>query len=157
MGWESTQELLTWGYKTLKNSGLFLILFFMLTACVNQGKLSVFSDYVTQEYLASYHVGTPDPSLNAPTIGQRIYVRWNLAKNHGYCELTLKLRVRFKDRSEITEYVQLNQPCGMYTYSILNEEYFARNGIMTYKIELLGDGQRIDEWQHQMWVELVIF
>lgn len=40
-------------------------------------------------------------------------------------------------------------------YTLLNERYFETEGILTYKVDLMGDGQILEEWRHQLWHELI--
>lgn len=141
----------------LKNACFLLLFVFVLTGCRVQSKISAFSDSITRESLASYNVGTPDPCLIAPPAGKRIYVQWNLPNYHEYSHWMFKLRVRFGDRTERVVEKEITKKSGTYTHSILNECYFSHNGVLTYKVELFGDDLLIDEWRHQMWVELITF
>lgn len=157
MDWETTQALLKWGHGMIKHFSIVLLLFATLCGCVPREKLSAFSEYVNREDLASYLVGTPDPSLNCPTVGQRLYIRWNLPKEYACQELMLKLCMRFRDRSEIVQPVQLHRISGTYVFELLDDEFFSRKGFFTYKIELFADQQLVEKWCHQMWVELITF
>lgn len=157
MDWETTQSLLKWGHGMVKRMSLMLFLFAALSGCVPRDKLSAFSEYVNREDLASYLVGTPDPSLNYPTVGQRLYISWNLPKEYACQELMLKLYMRFRDRTEVIQSVQLDQISGTYVFELLNDDYFNHKGFLTYKIELLADQELVEKWYHQMWVELITF
>lgn len=157
MDWETTQSLLKWGHSMVKHLFLMLLLIGTLCACTSHEKISAFSEYVNREDLASYLVGAPDPSLNCPTVGQRLYINWDLPKEYACQELQIKLYMRFRDRSDLVQSVQLNQTSGIYVFELLNDEYFSRKGFLTYKIELYANGQLVEEWRHQMWVELINF
>ena len=62
-------------------------------------RLSVQTQYLSHESLASYHVGTPDPRLYDPVIGQRLLIQWSLcAQEIENQELSLYLKVRFRNR-----------------------------------------------------------
>ncbi len=159
LGWEETQELILWGYEAFKpiNKIIFaLLLFLSLSACRTYSRVSISSEYVTLEQLASYRVGTPDPALNAPPVGQKVYIRWNLPEFAGQ-QLSCKLYLRFKDRSEAIETIQLSDYYGIYVYSLLNQEYFARQGILSYKVEIFVDDALVEECRHHMWVDLINF
>lgn len=157
MDFETTQALIKWGHGMIKQISLLLLLLTMLSGCVPREKLSAFSEYVNREDLASYLVGTPDPSLNYPTVGQRLYINWNLPKEYADQELMLNLCMRFRDKTEIVQPVQLFQLSGTYVFELLNDDFFDRKGFLTYKIELFADQELIEKWCHQMWVELIIF
>jgi 3-deoxy-7-phosphoheptulonate synthase len=154
--WETTRALIKWGNGMLKQVCLFLLLLTVFSGCVRE-KLSAFSEYVNREDLASYLVGTPDPSLNYPTVGQRLYIHWDLPKEYAGQELMLKLTMRFRDKSEIVQPVELYQLFGTYVFELLNDDFFDRQGFLTYKIELFADQEPIEKWCHQMWVELITF
>ncbi len=165
LGWEATRELIVWGHKVIKNVllnslslSLVLLLFFCfsLSSCRSHSRLSVSSEYITQEHLASYIVGTPDPALNKPPVGQRVLLRWNLPDF--FCQkLTCKLYLRFRDRTEAVETINFPNYYGIHVYSLLNEQYFARQGILSYKVEVFADGELVEECRHHMWVELITF
>jgi hypothetical protein len=157
MDWETTESLLKWGHRMVKRIGLLLLLCTFLSGCVSGDRLSAFSEYVNREDLASYRVGTPDPSLNYPTIGQRLFISWKLPSEYACQELMLKLTMRFRDRTEIVQPVILHQISGTYVFELLNDDYFNHKGFLTYKIELFADQQLVDRWCHQMWVELITF
>lgn len=155
--WETTESLLGWGDKMLRRVGMLLLLFAVLSGCVRHKGLSAFSEYVNREDLASYIIGTPDPSLNYPDVGQRLYISWNLPNEYSDSELLIELTMRFKDRTEIVLPIKLCRISGTYVYELLNDEYFSRKGFLTYKIELFADGLRIENKCHQMWVESINF
>lgn len=132
---------------------LFLCCF--LFGCTKE-KLSVHTEYLSIENLASYHVGTPDPTLNNPPVGQRLVISWSLSDcEMELADLHLNLKMRFRNREEANEKIDILKKSGIYTYSLLNEDYFDKGGILTYKVELIGGNQIIDEWRHQLWVELI--
>lgn len=157
MDWETTHSLIEWGHNLIKQVSLMLLLASLLSACCARPQLSAFSEYANREDLASYQVGTPDPSLNCPTVGQRLYIHWDLAEEYTCQELLIKLTMRYRDRTETIQSIQLYEKSGVYVFELLNEEYFNRKGFLTYKIELFADGQLIEKWCHQMWVELITF
>lgn len=157
LGWEATEELLSWGHSVLKNVCLLLILIVGLSSCQSRERLCAFSEYVTCDQLASFHVETPDPALDYPSVGQRLFIKWNLSKDYEGRKLICKLHMRFKDHSEATETLVFNTLSGGYEYLLLNERYFAHGGIQTYKLDLYVDGILEEEWRHQMWVDYITF
>lgn len=132
------------------------LLFVFLTGC-SATYLSVHTDYLSHENLASYHVQTPDPRLNNPPIGQRLIITWSISQE--YLELDdihLEVTLRFRNSEQITQNLDVFKRRGTYVYQLLNEDYIAKRGILTYKVDLVGNGQILDQWQHQMWSELII-
>lgn len=134
---------------------LSFLLLLCLSSCLSS-RLAVYTDYLSHENLASYFVETPDPFLNNPMIGQRLIVVWTLKKRHLlYQDLHLKIYIRFRNKKELTLTYSITQSKGTYVYELLNQDYIDNDGILTYKVELIGDGQLLDEWRHQMWTKLI--
>lgn len=128
----------------------------ILSSCT-QSHLAVYTDYLSHENLASYYVGTPDPYLNCPTIGQRLIIVWSLKKKHLlYEDLHLNISIRFRNKQEITLNYPIRKVQGTYVYSLLNQDYIDADGILTYKVELIGGGCLLDEWRHQIWTNLIL-
>lgn len=136
---------------------IFLFAALLLQSCIAE-RLSVHTEYISIENLASFHVGTPDPELLCPTVGQRLVVTWALPASYEcYTSLYLDIRMRFGNGEEKTITLFLKKRQGTYVYSLLNDEYFEKDGILTYKADLIGDGDILDEWRHQIWAEKISF
>jgi hypothetical protein len=125
--------------------------------------LEVQTQYISKESLASYHVLTPDPHLDHPTIGQRLLVQWKF-KASDVCglPLTLHLRIRFYNHEESVLTIPIDNTGkifvgGFYIYELFNEEYFEKRGILTYYAEIKSDETVIADWKHPLWVELIQF
>ncbi len=118
--------------------------------------LSVQSQYLNRSDLASFYIDTPDPHLRFPRIGKQLLVQWCFPRSYAsYCDLHLKITIRFADRSEMVETVLINALQGHYLYQVVDEEYVSRGGIRTFKVEAIGNGQVLDTWYHQLWVDLI--
>ena len=141
----------------MRNLILLAALALLTTAC-NQGCICVQSEYITYEDLASYVVGTPDPRKECPDTGQRLLVRWDLP-NRCYVpgETTLMLTVRFSTGEEEIIDLDLHAHKGRYIYDLLNDDYFDRCGILTYKAEVAVCGEIVSQWFHQIWTDRIVF
>lgn len=118
----------------------------------------MFSEYVTVNSLASYHIDTPDPLLNNPPVGQRLFISWDLPKTYGcYEDLHMELFIRFRNREQDSLNIKLCNLSGTYVYGLYNDDFFKKDGILTYKILLMGGGEVLDEWRHQIWVDMISF
>lgn len=127
-----------------------------LCACC-KGFLTVQTDYITVRDLASYFVNTPDPRQNCPSVGQRLIVSWSLPKYFlCYENLRLEITIRFKNHEEVLEVIHLSKNRGTYVFTLLNEDYFSKEGILTYKVDLLGKDLVLEEWRHQIWTDLIL-
>lgn len=136
----------------------FLTLLPFLTSCLSE-RLTARMEYLSHRSLASYHVNTPDPYLDDPPMGQQILIRWQLTKECFLSAqpLAVKLTVRFVNNEESVKWMRLNTNSGIITYRLINEEYFLKCGIRTYKVELIGNDQVLESWHHQLWTELITF
>jgi hypothetical protein len=132
----------------------FLLLLLLLSSCCH--KLSVRTAYLTEDSLASSHVGTPDPRRGCPLIGQQLIVSWCIPNGlwHGQ-ELILNTTIRFRNREEWKKNVTCDRPIGTFIYEIQDEEFLEKKGILTYKIFLLEDGEVTEQWIHPLWQEQI--
>lgn len=136
---------------------LFCIFLLCLMMGCSSDHLIVYTDYLSHENLASYHIGTPDPRLNDPPIGQRLLISWSLPPEYLRKESPhLAVMIRFRNREELKLTIDICKSSGTYIYSLLNEEYFEKNGILTYKVDLMTNDEVIEEWRHQLWTELLM-
>jgi hypothetical protein len=133
-------------------------LFLSLLGCSKE-HLTVYTDYLSIENLASYHVRTPDPSLNNPPLGQRLIISWSLSKKifNNLENLHIDVIVRFRNREEDKFSIALYKASGTYIYYLLNKDYFEKKGILTYKLDLLTNAILIEKWRHQLWTDPIIF
>lgn len=118
--------------------------------------VSVAQQWMDVRYLASTHVNTPDPRQLKPPIGQMIIIDWrvpkSLLKKHPHVEL----KVIYWNYTEKTVTFPIDQRMGWVTYKVIDEEYDATGGILTYKAEIVTeDGEKYREWKHQLWVNLI--
>lgn len=128
----------------------------LLAACKPCSYLTVHTDYISHRTLASYYVNTPDPLLDNPPIGQRLIVSWSIPKfilpgN----DLYLKIYLRYWNRAEEIKTEPVTRARGTIAYAVMNEEYIETRGIMSYKVELIDNGEVLSEWKHQVWTEVI--
>lgn len=100
---------------------------------------------------------TPDPQLLCPTIGQRLLILWCVPPsyiNEGN-KLYLTIKVRYVNREKEEQQIEIFKRRGHYFFSILNEEYAEKQGILTYKIELWMNEEKIKEWTHLLWANVI--
>lgn len=131
-------------------------LLLLLTSCT-QPLLHIRTDYLSRKNLASYRVGTPDPLLNDPPVGQRLIISWFLPPSYSKFEsLWLYATIRFFNGEEISLEFPIDKMIDTYVYSILDENYFETRGIMTYKVDLVADGVVLKDFRHQLWAERIV-
>lgn len=130
-------------------------LLFCLSACCVQ-RLAVYTDYIGPQTLASAQIGTPDPLALHPPTGQRLIVKWHVP--HTYMEhedLHLSIALRFRDRSTQNLTVPVEHTAGTYLYEVLGDTYCQTRGILSYQVQLLGDGEILEEWLHPLWTSII--
>lgn len=141
--------------RDMRNVFLWLTVATLFWSCCNCS-LIVQTDYLTHKDLASYHVNTPDPRRNISAVGQRLIVGWRIPKSYlSYQDLHLEVTIRYRNREEIVEIFHLLKTRGTYVYSLFNEDYIAKRGILTYKVAIIGGGCVLEEWKHQIWTDLI--
>ncbi len=128
----------------------------IFTSCADS-YLSVYSDYLTEKSLASYYVDTPDPRMICPSIGQRLIVTWSLPKCYQKVpDLYLDVQIKFRNLTEIRDFVPITRLNDTYVYEILNEDYRDTQGFLTYQVILMQDQQMLQQWRHSMWTDLIL-
>ncbi len=131
----------------------------ILLASCSRDCLTVQSQYIHADYLASVHVHTPDTRKENPKVGQRLLVKWTfpraqfekLAKNG----LFLILQVRFGNHQEEMRKYPIEKSRGGIVYSLLDEQYFFKKGIVTYKADIISNEKVEESWRHQVWTDII--
>jgi hypothetical protein len=130
-------------------------IFLSLTSCT-LSCLSIQSQYLNREDLASYQVETPDPRLDDPMVGQRLLIQWSLkSEDMQRGNVILYLKVRLRNYQEQEFIISICQRQGTYIYDLMDQEYFDSKGILTYKAEIWAGEDRLASWTHPLWVELI--
>lgn len=128
---------------------------FLISSCTLH-RLDVQTQYLTPDYLASSHIGTPDPRLSQPLIGQRLLIQWSLSAQE-MCEddLFLYLKVRFRNHHEEEVSIPITSKRGTYLFHVNSELYCQTKGILTYLAEIRNSTCMLARWKHPLWVELI--
>jgi hypothetical protein len=119
--------------------------------------LDVQTQYLSHENLASFHVGTPDPHIDNPTIGQRLLVQWSLPSSMEGRKLYLHLLIRLRDHQQQEINFPINRKRGFYIYDLTNQDYFESGGVQTYLAEIRDESCVIASWKHPLWADLILF
>jgi hypothetical protein len=133
-----------------------VILAISLSSCGKRNYLSLMQDRIDARYLASTHVGTPDPRQAHPPYGQRIVINWFLPNGLVKKNLHINLHVLYWNNTTAVMTYPVNSQRGSQVYFLLNDDFDAKKGILTYKAELVSEsGEVCGEWKHQLWVNLI--
>jgi hypothetical protein len=137
---------------------LYLLLFLSIvffSGC-QQYYLSVCQEWVDVRYLASTHVGTPDPRQDHPPIGQMLILDWRIPKEIFKKKPEIVLDLILWNYTQRQIHIPVKRPMDFATYRLFNEEYDKTGGILTYKAQIVTqDGAIFREWKHQLWVNLI--
>ena len=132
-----------------------LIAALLLGAC-QKYELSINEQNIDERYLSSTYIGTPDPRKEHPPKGQKLIIDWSIPSDILAQNPCLALSLIYWDYTEETVYYPVIYQRGYQVYSLLDDAYEKKRGILTYKAEILtDDGEIYREWKHQLWVPLI--
>lgn len=70
----------------------------------------------------------------------------------------LVLHLLFKNHTQEEMIYPIEDRYGMEVFSLLNEQYRDKSGLLTYHAEIrTKNGKVYQEWTHQLWVHLITF
>lgn len=131
------------------------LLFLLCTGCEKYG-LVLRQQRVDSLYLASTHVGSPDPRQKCPPSGQMLIVEWWVPPPLLKKEPRIIVQVLFRDYSEQIMEFPIQKRVGYETFLFPSVAQDPKRAMLAYKAEIVtGDGEVYREWKHQMWVKLI--
>jgi hypothetical protein len=134
---------------------LLLSCFVLLAGC-EKYYLSLRQQKVDATYLASSRVGTPDPEAAHPPLGQKLIIDWAIPKKLLAKKPEVVLYILYKDHSQKKLVYPIRDRHGNEVYSLLNDDFEATGGLLTYRAEIvLPGGEIYRDWKHQLWVNLI--
>lgn len=126
-----------------------------MTGC-RRYDISICQIMVNRNYLASTYVGTPDPRQECPPEGQLLSISWRIPSEILLQEPELRLHVIYWNYTEEIFTYPVTKRIGGESYFLLDDEYCEKNGILTYKAEIVTEECGVYlEWKHQLWVNLI--
>lgn len=138
--------------------GMRFFLFSLLLSLCSCGPyyVSVMQKWVDERYLASTHVGTPDPRQEAPPIGQMLVVQWCVPSEILALNPIATLELIFWDHTEQKICFPIKHKLDYAYYKLFDDEYEEKGGILTYRAFITTeDGCIYKECRHQLWVHLI--
>jgi hypothetical protein len=134
---------------------LFILTFLALSSCYKD-YLYVQQEWIDKDFLASSHIGTPDPRSQNPPKGQRLLVAWDFPKSIFRQKLSFFLTVRFYDQTQKVFFLSVKEKRGVESFyfpNLLDEK--AKN-ILTYRLVALNEnGTIVAQWKHHFWTTLI--
>ncbi len=132
-----------------------LLLLPALCGCQLQ-TVNVDTYFIGPETLASYWVGTPDPGRCCPDVGQELVLTWNMPTSYlQYKDLHIQWIIRFGNHQEEIFHIAVHTKKGEYVYSLINQPYWDRRGIQTYRAEIIGNGQVLKTLCNSVWTTII--
>lgn len=111
---------------------------------------------VDKSFLASTHVGTPDPRKACPPCGQLVLVEWWVPHNLLGCSPKIRLTLVYHNMTEEVIEHPIKYRIGYFSHEILGEDFNKTEGLLSYKTEVVtGDGEVFRESVHQLFVNLI--
>lgn len=140
----------------MKRSFVLILLLLLFTSCATRA-IGVYTEYITIESLPSYQIKTPDPRLYNPEYGVKLHISWKTNELSLNDSLDLTLDIIYGDGTEDTFNYTLNEKRGSLAHSLMNEDYFERNGIFSYRVLLFKNCELIGEWKHPLFAKKITF
>lgn len=133
---------------------LFLV-FFLCTACQREG-LSVYTDLMDKGGRASFFVRTPDPDLNDAYFLHRLIASWRLSPEDWKKQpLILRMKIRYGTKEEEIKEYPVKQRRGHQAYDLTGDELLEKEGILTYRVEIVSADEVLHDFEHQIWEERI--
>lgn len=136
----------------------FLFLFLICVFCngCQKSYVTVVQEKIHRKYLASSFVDSPDPLQQELPHGRKLYISWNIGSAYQFTDCQIRISMIFRNRNTRTIDLVLPKKRGTLVYSLLGQDYYETEGLLTYKIELVTKtGEFLAEWRHQMWINMI--
>lgn len=138
--------------KLLSSVSLLSILF--LSAC-SKFYVHIEREKIGHGYYASDIVGTPNPK--GPAHGERLIISWKIPTYVLKNQPKLVLNIVYGNFTEETIVHPIQDLSDLYIYTLINQEYDQKQGIIAYKAQIeTNDGQVFRTWTQQIWVDLIV-
>jgi len=112
-------------------------------------------EWVDRNFLASTHVGTPDPRQENPPEGQRLLIAWDFPRSIFEKQLHLVITVRLWDNTQKVVVHPMERKRDFTALFFPNKASNERS-ILTYRVQVFDkEDQLIETWNHHFWTELI--
>jgi len=125
-----------------------------LCGCAPRQMLTARSEYLNSTYLASTQIRTPEPCYPC-FVGEQVIISWNLPRCIPLSESELHFLVRLGDREVEERCIPVQLHSGFWIYRIINKEYWAHKGILSYSARIVRDGEEVYRFDHKLWQDLI--
>ncbi|MGL4347898.1 MAG: hypothetical protein ACRCSV_00340 [Chlamydiales bacterium] len=135
---------------------IFLFLICVFCSGCQRSFVTVVQEKMHRSLLASSFVDSPDPMQYNPPRGKKLYISWNIDADRSFEDCLIRISMIFRNRNVKTLDVPIPRKRGTIVYSLLDQEYYEIQGLLTYKVEIVAKNEEIlAVWTHQMWVDII--
>lgn len=132
-----------------------VVLALLCTGC-KRYYLTVSQQIINRDFLASTHVGTPDPRQAHPPLGRRLIVSWQIPDEVLQKKPHIELDILYWNYTEGKEVYAIDRKRGYVLYTLVDQEFVEKEGLLSYKAKLVTeDGKVYRKWKQQLWVDLI--
>ena len=131
---------------------------FFFTSCAPHFVI-VKDEILSKQRLASTFAKSPDPEKIKFREGRKLIIEWLLPYEQRKVEnLTLRLHLVYGNmQQEVVEY-PVTMWAGFVTHLVIDPLFTERQGLMTYKADIVGkNGEVIESFKQQLWVSIIDF
>ncbi|EPP38078.1 hypothetical protein BOKEGFJH_00441 [Chlamydia avium] len=134
-------------------SSIFVIL--SLSSC-SQPSLSSFTEFIDNDYTAGAQLGIEQGAGHDELFGQQVVVTWSLPyRMQKLLPATLHLSIYYGDGKTEKLTYEVRQLSGYSVYCLKGDDYYNRQGIVSYKVSLLSEDKEIVSRRHHIWTEVI--
>lgn len=127
----------------------------MVSSC-SRYYLTIEKERLSKDSLASSTIGSPDPRLANPPLGERLIIEWYIPKDLISKHPKVVLDVIYWNYTEQTIEFALDRNLGYKTLDLEGKDFEQKQGYLAYKAKLItDDGKCFRVWKHRMWVNLI--
>ncbi len=135
---------------------LLFLLVSLLTGCETY-YLDLGSIDVDRKYLASSHIGSPDPRQEHPPDGKRISISWKIPRDLWRQDPKIILTILFVNFEKRELELSVPTRTGHHSYFLSAVDLKEHGGLLSYRADLLlPSGEIYRSWQQQLWVEPIL-
>ena len=134
----------------------FCLLFLLFFAVCQKYGVVMHQQRMNASYLASTHVGSPDPARRDPPNGEMLIAEWWVPRSVMQRDPKIVIEIIFRNFTKGCVEFPLTSRVGYQTYCVLRKKFKETGGILTYKAEIIPcDDEIYRQWEHQLWVNLI--
>ncbi|ADH20765.1 hypothetical protein AB8868_01605 [Chlamydia trachomatis] len=121
----------------------------------SQPALSSFLEFIDNDYTAAAHLGI-DRGCVTESVGQQLVVTWGLpSRFRDSLPMVLHVWVYYGNGEAAKFSCDVQHLSGYQVYTLKENDYQDRQGIISYKVSLTKDGKEILSRSHHLWMEVI--